>query len=185
MVGYGWGHITPAKMLMYLSSSPCTHLLDELPTDLIYYVIFPYLDYHSRVTANLLLHPEDRLRTPLRKGAVLEFSMKFSGSIVKKLVLKQNTATNPIARNRLTLKIWRTMRMFPELAQHCAKFRRVVIEKATDFINPNPDDATKVSAYTLKTLRGLCEHYLLLLETCYPYVGEVETPSGNWTAVNY
>jgi hypothetical protein len=152
---------------------------------MIYYVIFPYLDYQSRVTANLLLHPEDRLRTPLRKGAVLEFSMKFSGSIVKKLILKQNTATNPIARNRLTLKIWRTMPMFPELVQHSAKFRRVVIEKATDFIDPNSHDAAKVSAYTLKTLKGLCEHYLLLLETCYPYAGEVDAPWGNWTAVNY
>ena len=172
-------------MLMYLSSSPCTHLLDQLPTDMIYYEIFAYLDYHSRVTANLLLHPEDRLRTPLRKGAVLEFSMKFSGSIVKKLILKQNTVTNHIARNRLTLKIWRTMPMFPELVQHCANFRRAVMGKAADFINPNPEDATTVSSYTLKTLKGLCEHYLLLLETSYPYIGEVETPSGNWTAVNY
>ena len=172
-------------MPVYLSSSVSTHLLDELPTDLIYYEIFAYLDYHSRVTANLLLHPGDRLRTPLKKGALKQFSMKFSGSIIKKLILKQNTVTNPIARNRLTLKIWRTMPMFPELVQHCANFRRVVMGKAADFINPNPEDATTVSSYTLKTLKGLCEHYLLLLETSYPYVGEVETPSGNWTAVNY
>ena len=172
-------------MPVYLSSSPCTHLLDELPTDIIYYEIFPYLDYASRVTANLLLHPGDRLRTPLRKGALKEFSMKFSGSIVKTLILKQNTTINPIARNRLTLKIWRTMPMFPELVQHCAKFRRVVMRKAVDFINPNPEDATTVSSYTLKTLKGLCEHYLLLLETCYPYVNEVTIPSGDWTAVNY
>ena len=63
----------------YLSSEPVTHLFDQLPTDMIYYEIFPYLDYDSRVTANLLLPQEDRLRTPLRKDAALEFQVEIDG----------------------------------------------------------------------------------------------------------
>ena len=58
-------------MPKYLSSEPCTHLFDELPTDMIYYEIFPYLDYNSRVIANLLLPRQDRLRRPLEKDVVI------------------------------------------------------------------------------------------------------------------
>lgn len=165
---------------------PCTHLFDELPTDMIYYEIFPYLDYNSRVTANLLLPLKDRLRTPLRKNSSLEFSMRFAASIMTSLIRKQSRTKNNIARNRLSLKIWRTMPLFPELIQHNSRFRAVVSEKAIEFMDPGLEDMQRITPYTRKTLRALCEGFLLSLETSYPFLYEVNIVGNlldNWTAV--
>ena len=180
----GLSIFTPAEMLMYLSSSPCTHLFDQLPTDMIYYEIFRFLDYDSRVTANLLLHPEDRMRTPLRKEALTEFSMMFGSTVIKNLMRKQKTATTPIARNRLTLKIWRTMPMFPELVQYNSRFRATVLERAVEFSEIKPEE-TNVSAYTRKELKRLCENYIVALETSFPFVHELNASLEDWTAINY
>ena len=163
--------------------SQLDHLFDQLPTDMIYYEIFPYLDYNSRVTANLLLPRKDRLRTPLRKDAPLEFSMRLAGSIVTSLIRKQSRTKNNTGRNRLSLKIWRTMSRFPQLIQYSSRFRRVVCDKAIEFMDPALEDVWRITPYTRKTLKGLCEGFLLAIETSYPFLYEVATPGHNWTAV--
>ena len=169
----------------YLSSDPITHLFDQIPTDMIYYEIFPYLDYNSRVTANLLLPRKDRLRTRLRKDAVLEFTMRFGSTIITSLIKKQQNTTNGIARNRLSLKIWRTVPLFPELFQYNHRFRNVIAAKAAEFSDPSTYESTQVSAYTRKALTNLCEAVLLSLETSYPYKRSVAAsfPREDWSAV--
>jgi hypothetical protein len=169
----------------YLSSEPITHLFDQLPTDMIYYEIFPYLDYNSRVTANLLLPRKDRLRSPLRKDAVLEFTMRFGSTIITSLIKKQQKTTNGIARNRLSLKIWRTVPLFPELFQYNHRFRQVIAAKAAEFCDPSTYESTQVSAHTRKALTILCEAVLLSFETSYPYKRDVAAsfPRENWSAV--
>ena len=169
----------------YLSSEPVTHLFDQLPTDMIYYEIFPYLDYNSRVTANLLLPRQDRLRTPLRKDAVLEFAMRFGSTSLVTLIRKQGTTTNPITRNRMSLKIWRTVPLFPELFQYNSRFREVMAAKAAEFSDPSLEEIVHITSYTRKELKRLCEAFLLSLETSYPYKREVATSSSkdDWSAV--
>jgi hypothetical protein len=162
-------------MPKYLSSEPCTHLFDELPTDMIYYEIFPFLDYNSRVTANLLLPKEDRLRTPLQKDAVAMLEMSLGKAAMGSLIKKQSRATNPISRNRLTLKIWRTVTLFPSLYQYNSKFREVVAAKAVEFSDPSMANYTHVSNYTRKELKKLCTNFLLSLETSHPYICELTT----------
>jgi len=172
-------------MTKYLSSEPITHLFDQLPTDMIYYEIFPYLDYNSRVTANLLLPQQDRLRTPLRKDAVLEFTMRLGSALITSLIKKQGTTTNPITRNRMSLKIWRTVPLFPELFQYNSRFRGVIAAKAAEFSDPSLEGLERVSAYTRKELKRLCEALLLSFETSYPYKREVlASPQESWSAVN-
>ena len=172
-------------MSKYLSSEPCTHLFDQLPTDMIYYEIFRYLDYDSRVTANLLLPQKDRLRTPLKKDAVLQFQLRLASTILVTLVNKQARAKNSVARNRLSLKIWRTVPLFPELVQYNSKFRAVITEKAVEFSDPSLEDLERVSPYTRKELKRLCEAFLLSLETSYPYKREVSLSSlqEDWSPV--
>ena len=169
----------------YLSSEPVTHLFDQLPTDMIYYEIFPYLDYNSRVTANLLLPRQDRLRTPLRKDAVLQFAMRLGSSFLVSLIRKQGTAQNRITRNRMSRKVWRTVPLFPELFQYNSGFREVMAAKAAEFSDPSVEDMDHVTAYTRKELKRLCEAFLLSLETSYPYKREVaaSSPRENWSAV--
>jgi hypothetical protein len=162
-------------MPKYLSSEPCTHLFDELPTDMIYYEIFPYLDYNSRVTANLLLPRQDRLRRPLEKDVVIMLEMSLGGATMSSLIRKQQRATNPISRNRLTLKIWRTITLFPSLYQHNSKLREVLAAKAADFSDPSMVEYAHVSNYTRKELKKLCTNFLLSLETSHPYICELST----------
>jgi hypothetical protein len=162
-------------MPKYLSLEPCTHLFDELPTDMIYYEIFPFLDYNSRVTANLLLPKEDRLRTPLQKDVVIMLEMSMGKAAMGSLIKKQSRTTNPISRNRLTLKIWRTVTLFPSLYQYNSKFREVVAAKAAEFSDPSMVEYTHVSNYTRKELKKLCTNLLLSLETSHPYICELTT----------
>jgi hypothetical protein len=168
----------------YMSSEPVTHLFDQLPTDMIYYEIFSYLDYNSRVTANLLLPQQDRLRTPLRKDAVLEFQMRLGTTLITSIIWKQTNARNSIGRNRLTLKIWRTVPKFPELFQYSAKFREVVAAKAVEFTEPALEEFSHISPYMRKELKRLCETFLSSLEK-YPYIREValSNEQENWSAV--
>ena len=158
------------------------HLFDQLPTDMIYYEIFPYLDYNSRVTANLLLPRKDRLSIPLRKNAVSEFQLMLGNARMKSLLRKQREATNKTTRARLTLKIWRMMPLFPPLYQQNARFREVSAAKAVELSSAGLDN---VSAYTRKTLKGLCETFLLSLETSHPYLGEMDITfrGDDWIAV--
>jgi len=174
-------------MTKYLSSEPITHLFDQLPTDMIYYEIFPYLDYNSRVTANLLLPRRDRLRTPLRKDAVLEFQFMLGSATIASLLRKQNNAKNKITRNRLTLKIWRVMPLFSPLYQYKAAFRKVVAAKAVELSDPNHEGIANVSAYMRKEIKRLCQDFLLSLETSNPYIRELEFSfhaNGDWSAVS-
>ena len=174
-------------MTKYLSSEPITHLFDQLPTDMIYYEIFPYLDYNSRVTANLLLPQQDRLRTPLRKGAVLELHFMLGAATMGSLLRKQNKAKNKITRNRLTLKIWRMMPLFAPLYQYKAAFRGVAAAKAAELSDPNYEGIANVSAYMRKEVKRLCQDFLLSLETSNPYIRELEfsfQDNGDWSAVS-
>lgn len=170
----------------YLSSDPVTHLFDQLPTDMIYYEIFPYLDYDSRVTANLLLPRQDRLRMPLRKGAVSEFQLMLGNARMKSLLRKQREATNKTTRARFTLKIWRMMPLFPPLYQQNARFREVSAAKAAEFSDPTSTVLDNVSPYTRKALKGLCQAFLLSLETSHPYLGEMDIAfqGDDWSAVS-
>jgi hypothetical protein len=157
------------------------HLFDELPTDMIYYEIFPYLDYNSRVTANLLLPIKDRMSVSLNKEAVLQFSLRFSAGIIKGLMDKQWRTTNRIARSRINLKIWRTLGKFPQLVQYHAEFRQITINKIRQFTDPATYEEGLVSSYTQKTMMKLCGDFLEQIETSLPFIRHVKPISEEWT----
>ena len=159
------------------------HLFDQLPTDMIYYEIFPYLYYNSRVTANLLLPHKDRLSIPLRKDAVLELSMKMASDHLTSLIFKQRDARSNLTRNRLSLKIWRTLPLYPELVQYNSRFRAIVIEKSKEFSDPDLENVLRISSYTRKQLKKLCEGFIISLETTFPFVRDVSMVSEGWSAV--
>ena len=173
---------------MWIMSSSATmasvkHLFDQLPTDMIYYEIFHYLDYNSRVTANLLLPHKDRLSIPLRKDAALEVCLMMASDHLRSLVFKQRDAKSNLARNRLSLKFWRTLPLYPELVQYNSRFRAIVIEKSKEFSDPDLEHVLRVTPYTRKELKKLCEDFILSLETTFPFVRDVTMVSEEWSAV--
>jgi hypothetical protein len=175
-----------SAMAKYLSSAPITHLFDQLPTDMIYYEIFPYLDYNSRVTANLLLPSKDRLSVPLRKDAALQFHLHLAGRMFKNILDKQRNAKSNLARNRLSLKVWRAVLVYPQLFQYNSRLREVVKDKALEFSDPRLEELTRISPYTCKELKKLCETFLLSLETSVPFVRDIPplvTTIEDWSAI--
>lgn len=153
------------------------HLFDNLPTDIIYYEIFPFLDYDSRVTANAMLPPIDRHKKKLRSEALLKFTMKLSTCRLKTILNAYNKATNPVQRNRLMLRLWRTVPKHSELLRHCEKFRCIVQTKAEYFSNLPQSEKDYLTYYSVRTLKALCEHVLKFLNKDCPFVREVSTDS--------
>jgi hypothetical protein len=103
------------------------------------------------------------------------------------MVKKQAITKNSVARNRLTLKIWRTAPLFPELIQHNLRLREIMAAKAIEFSDLSIDspELAHVTPYTCKELKKLCKAFLLSLETTYPYKHEVKLSCQleNWSAV--
>ena len=153
-----------------------THLFDNLPTDVIYYGIFPYLDYNSRVTANLLLPSKDRISTPLNKNLALQVLIRIN-TVTIKHALKKFYNSHYEFRNRsysrYLLNVWRTVIKNLEVTQYNKFFRGVVLSKIDEFTNLNNIDRASVSAYTLKTLQQLCNTTSELMKDKYPYLREV------------
>lgn len=161
------------------------NLFDQLPTDVIYYEIFPYLDYNSRVTANLLLPLKDRLRTPLRKDAVIEISMLFATQKILPLLRTFNKPTTSLAyKTRLILKIWRYLLDFPILLQYSNRFREITYLKAIELKLSLDEKQHNFSKYACKKLNELLNNYLIFLEKT-PFIREVGFQNKDgWTATN-
>ena len=151
-----------------------THLFDELPTDMIYWEIFPYLDYNSRVTANSLLLPKDRLGAPLKKDMLILFAIRYGSAHILKLLREQAKATNRRWKATLTFKIWKQVLEYPEIVQYNRRFRDVIVDKAQELLDPDYDGKQTMTLYSKKRLEKACAKALAFIEA-HPYIREVST----------
>jgi len=141
------------------------HLFDNLPTDIIYYEIFPFLDYDSRVTANLMLPYEDRIRHPLKKDAALGFAIRLSSTLLHKVVNSVATARTKLSRSRKVLQVYRTfVPKYIFLTEYSAKYREMMILKCKGYIDPTFEEYDTATPHIVKTLPGLCANILEMIE---------------------
>lgn len=160
------------------------HLFDNLPTDIIHYEIFPYLDYDSRVTANLMLPHEDRIRHLLKKDAALGFAMSLSSILLSKAVKSVHTATTTLSRRRKILNLYRNL--IPKyifLAEYCTKYREIIKIKCQDYIHPEFHEYSQASSHVKKNLPILCANILEMIEQ-RPFKREVcRSKDPSWTPI--
>lgn len=154
-----------------------THLFDELPTDMIYWEIFRYLDYNSRVTANTLLPPKDRLGIPLKKNTVTLFAIRYGSAHILKRLREQVRATNRRWKTTLTYKFLKEVLEHPEIFQYNRRFRDGVIAKAQEFLDPGYFRKRGMTLYSQKRLNTECTTALAFIDA-HPYIREV---SNEWT----
>jgi len=141
------------------------HLFDNLPTDIIYYEIFPFLDYDSRVTANLMLPYEDRIRHPLKKDAALGFAIRLSSTLLRKAVNSVATATTNLSRNRKVLQVYRNLvPKYIFLMEYCPNYREIMILKCKNYTDPTFEEYDTATPHTKKTLPVLCANILEMIE---------------------
>ena len=157
------------------------YLFDNLPLDMIQYEIFPYLDYNSRVIANNMLPPQDKIRRPLKKNAALQFALQFATTKIR-IALDKQTKSKGNGRIRLTLQIWRNPKYMYLLAQYKLSFRETVIHKAMEFMNLESH-----SKHVKREFHLLCSNAIKDMETKYPYIGECNvsySKNNEWSAVH-
>jgi hypothetical protein len=141
------------------------HLFDNLPTDIIYYEIFPFLDYNSRVTANLMLPRKDRIRHPLKKDAALGFAIRLSSVLLLKVVNSVATATTNLSRSRKILNIYRNLvPKYIFLTEYCPRYREMMILKCQDYMNPTFEEYQIATPHLIKTMPVLCANILEMIE---------------------
>lgn len=156
------------------------YLFDNLPLDMIQFEIFPYLDYDSRVTANLMLPPVDRVRTPLKKDAALQLAIAISEMILRKYLIKA-TVLSGQQRNRATLKFYRELPKYFYILEYRAGFREAIIEKSIAFSNPDGEEYINTTTHMKKTLPGLCA-IILDMAAQRPFIRQVE---GHFTKLGW
>jgi hypothetical protein len=149
------------------------YLFDNLPLEIIHHEIFPNLDYSSRVVANAMLPPQDRISKKLDEDKILCIQIRIS---VLKLLkfLKSIEAigfSNIGQRNRHILKMFRCLlKEDTTVFKYKLAVRNVVIEKARRFLQENEYEGT--TPHMKKTLPPLCKSLLKIIEGV-PFVREI------------
>ena len=160
------------------------HLFDNLPTDIIYYEIFPYLDYDSRVTANLMFPYEDRIRHPLKKDAALGFAISLSSVLLLKVVKTVKSYIPRINRSRKILHIYRNLvPKYIFMVEYCPNYREMIKMKCENYINPAFEEYSQASSHVKKNLPILCANILEMIEQ-RPLQREVcDSKHPSWTPI--
>jgi len=158
------------------------YLFDNLPLDMIQFEIFPYLDYDSRVLANSMLPPVDRIRVPLKKDAALQFALTYSSMKICSYLKKLDTVTGT-ARRRTILKIYREIPKHFHILEYSDKARKEILKKSAEFSDPNGDEYDSSTLHMKKELPKLCKA-ITEMAAQRPFIRHVETSMRpGWTAI--
>lgn len=161
-------------------------ILDQLPLDIIHYRIFRFLDWNSRVEANLLLPSAERIRVPLTKDAGISLMIRKEHDKLRRML---NILNNPYssADDRFTgiLNVMLELRESRYLIQYSIKFRDMAFERCTSFADLESIEYTDtpLTDEKKKLLSDVCKGTLKNLEV-FPYQREVKTTYDKWTPVN-
>jgi len=159
------------------------HLFANLPLDMIQFEIFPYLDYDTRVKVNLMLPVQDRIRTPLKKDAALQFAMALVATRLTSIMNKiAGNLDRRAVRNRYLLKLFRDIPKYFFVLQYNSKLREAILLKCADYSDPDNQEYANASPHVKKTLPDICRAILHLAET-KPLMYEIQGVSKNmpWT----
>lgn len=140
---------------------------------MIHYEIFPYLDYDSRVTANALLPPQDRLAVPVRKDCILVFDLHLHASKGYHLTKSMGEPGSKLAISRRYMKFGRTVNELFFPCQYNSYLRDSMTNVLKNFANPDSPRYEVLSPYVKKSLPPLALKQLEALETKYPFIREV------------
>lgn len=161
-------------------------ILHNLPLDVIRKHIFPRLDWSSRVTANALLDPADRLSFPLKKDAAISLMIAKEHDIIKKKLYAVAPYNPPQKNYENITNLMVAMKKINYLLQYSLNFRNMFVMKCQGFADLDSAEyaASTISHEDKQALSALCKENLQRLETI-PYQREVSSSCHKmWTAVS-
>ena len=161
------------------------HLLDNLPLDVILYEIFPYLDYNSRVTANVMLPPQDRISIPLKKDCAIIFGLHLIWPKGAEVIEAIKERGNKLVISRRHMKFGRTIHEFFFACQYRLDIRNALVAILTAFSNPDSMRYEDMSPYVKKNLPPLAASQLEKLQAKYPFIKDVTLiKRDKWTPIS-
>lgn len=140
---------------------------------MIHYEVFPYLDYESRVTANALLPPQDRLSMPLKKDCILVFELHLYASKGYQFATAMREPGSKLAISRRYMNFGRTVNELFFPCQYNGELRKSMVNVLTGFLRSENARYQGLSPYVKKNLPPLVLKQLESLETKYPFIREV------------
>jgi hypothetical protein len=150
------------------------YLFDNLPLEIIHREIFPNLDYSSRVLANAMLPPQDRISKKLDEDKILRIQIRMSVHKILNFLrsIVESMGFNNIGqRNRRILKMVRCLlKEDTTVFKYNLEVRKAVIETTTRFLLENQYEGT--TRHMKKTLPPLCESLLKIIESV-PFVRHI------------
>jgi hypothetical protein len=162
-----------------------TSILHNLPLDVIRKHILPSLDWPSRVTANVLLDPADRLRFSLKKDAGISLMIAKDHNIIKKKVSAVTIYNSQEKNYEHIVDLMTSMNDMTYILKYSIGFRNMFISKCLGFADLESSEyaGSILSDEKKQFLSALCKKNLARLETI-PYEREVASScKDTWTAV--
>ena len=161
------------------------YLLDNLPLDMIHYEIFPYLDYNSRVSANVMLPPQDRISVPLKKDCAIIFALHTLAKKGVELTKIMKEPGNSLVISRRYMKFGRTIHEFFFACQYRLEIREAMVTLLTGFSNPDYEKYESLSPHVKKNLPPLAASQLETLQTKFPFIRDVTLiKKSQWTPIS-
>lgn len=167
-------------------SAMSSYILDSIPTDVIHYCLFPYLDWNSRVTANTLVHPAGRVSVPLKKDSGISVMLRTEhDKLVKLFRFIDEYNMSSLEKYKHILTLMTAIKDIKYLLQYSKRFRETTISKIVEFsdIHSPEYEAGKIEYKDILILSNVCKTLLLKIDKL-PYEREVDaSTSPTWTAV--
>ena len=136
---------------------------DLLPLyDIVHEMIFPMLDYESRIQFNRCLLPKDRHRAKFTTLQILSHELYVVSMMIKNVVVKISTVIGFTPKERVYKKaklIVTLLNMLDKrgsiMMKYYPKFKETVVEKLTSFTNPDSEELAVASPYFKQKIRKL------------------------------
>ena len=160
-------------------------LLHNLPLDVIRKHIFPKLDWSSRVTANALLEPGDRLSFPLKKDAGISLMIRKEHDIIKKYLHAVHPDNGQKENYQHIMDLMSIMKNKRYLLQYSTIFRNMFIHKCQGFADLDSSEyaTATISEEDKLRLSAVCQALLRHVESI-PFERDViSSCQEKWTAV--
>ena len=163
-------------------------MFDWLPLDVIKYEILPFVadEYFARMGINSILHPLDRISTPLRNNAIAELQMSIATRQYKNTNLNGNEYTTSASeRAKMLISIFDFNTRNSTFLKYDIKYRNALILKVQQYSDPNFPQYHSVSQDEKTQLVSKAMQFTTTLANT-PYLHEVKGVEFelNWSPID-
>jgi hypothetical protein len=156
-----------------------------VPTEVLRDYLYPYLNFHERLSVNLCLPTAWRSCGQLDPTKIIQVGIKLA-TVPLSSGLRDVEGLTGIKRHDAIYKLISvTLPRNLIITQYNIKFRQVVLDRLRHFSDLENSDYNSCSHEFIVQMIGACAHVCALLKSDYPYLHEVNTClEDSWSPVD-